>query len=354
MTPSSSLEKIVSSLVENHKGILAADESAGTIEKRFGAIDLESTPEHRRAYREMLFTTPGIEEFISGVILYDETIRQATVPTAPLASLGAPPRAGWDSKPFPELLQLKGIIPGIKVDEGIQMLSSGSEELLTIGLDGLAKRLTEYYALGARFAKWRAVIKISDSLPSARCIEENAAALAEYARYCQERDIVPIVEPEVLSDGNHSMERCYEVTELTQTRVFEALKKADVALAGMLLKPNMVVPGLNSGEATSPEKVAKATIRCLLASVPAEVPGIAFLSGGQSETEATANLNAMHARGEKFPWTLTFSYGRALQNSALAAWGGKPENIAAAQAVFLKRARLNSLACQGKYSPEME
>lgn len=332
------VEHTIRLLVAGHKGLLAADESTHTIEKRFDAIDFDSTPEHRRAYRELLFTTPGIEEFISGVILYDETIRQTTA-------------AGT---PFGDLLQTRGIVPGIKVDEGTQPLSPGSEELLTIGLDGLTARLTVYYALGARFAKWRAVIKIGDSLPSERCIEENAAALAEYARYCQEKNIVPIVEPEVLADGVHSMERCYEATELTLTRVFEALQKANVALSGMLLKPNMIVPGLASGKEVSSEKIAEATIRCLRRAVPTEVPGIVFLSGGQSEQQATANLNAMHTRGETFPWILTFSYGRALQHSVLEAWGGKPENVAAAQEIFLKRTRLNSLACQGTYTPDME
>ncbi len=334
----SSLENIARTLVADHRGLLAADESGKTIQKRFDGIDFESTIEHRRDYRELLFTTVGIEQYISGVILYDETIRQST-------------REGFS---FSDVLKSKGIIPGIKVDEGTEPCSYSPDEVITVGLDGLSERLVEYRGLGAQFAKWRAVIRIDDGLPTERCILENADALAGYARYCQEAGIVPIVEPEVLSDGNHTMERCYEVTELTLHRVFDALKKARVELGGMLLKPNMIVPGLESGQHASPDKVAEMTIRCLRATVPPDVPGIVFLSGGQSEAEATANLNAMHVRGETFPWTLTFSYGRALQHSALMAWAGRPENATAAQEMFLKRARLNSLACQGMYAPEME
>lgn len=334
----SALETIAKALVADHKGILAADESTRTITKRFDKIGLESTEENRRAYREMLFTTPGIGEYISGVIQFDETIRQATA----------------DGVPFPRVLERAGVIPGIKVDMGTKPMIGSPEELLTQGLDGLSERLAEYYKLGARFAKWRAVITIGTELPTVTCLEKNAETLATYAHMCQEADIVPIVEPEVLMDGSHSMASCFDVTSETLKIVFEKLRALRVALSGILLKPNMIMPGKESGEQATPEQIADATVRCLRENVPPEVPGIVFLSGGQTEAEATMNLNMINLRRGNAPWALSFSYGRAMQNSALKAHGGKAENVPAAQALFLKRARLNSLACAGEYSPEME
>lgn len=334
----SALETVAKALVADHRGILAADESTGTLKKRFDTIGLESTEEHRRAYRDMLFTTAGIGEYIGGVIMFDETIQQA---------------AG-DGLPFPRVLENTGVITGIKVDMGAKPMEESSEEFMTSGLDGLPDRLAAYYKFGARFAKWRAVITIGDGLPTRMCLEKNAGALASYARMCQEADIVPIVEPEVLMDADNSSERCFEVTAETIRSVFAALRDAHVVLSGMLLKPNMIVPGKKSGESMQKEKVAEMTVQCLREHVPAEVPGIVFLSGGQTEQEATMNLNAMNLQKGDAPWALSFSYGRALQNSALKRWNGKAENVAVAQEIFLKRARLNSLACRGEYSPEME
>jgi fructose-bisphosphate aldolase class I len=333
------LESVAEALVSQDKGILAADESMRTITKRFDAIGVASTAETRRAYREMLFTTPGIGDYVSGVILFDETIRQTS---------------GEDGIPFPDVLQSAGIVPGIKVDLGTAAMGDSPVESVTEGLDGLAGRLAEYYKLGARFAKWRAVIAIGDGIPTDACLVENAKRLAAYAYACQEADIVPIVEPEVLMDGAHSPERCLEVTIAAQTALFAALKKARVVLSGLLLKPNMIVPGMASGIAASAEHIADATLSCLNTTVPNEVPGIVFLSGGQSEQEATAHLNAINQRKGDAPWRLSFSYGRALQASALKAWAGKPEQVKAGQEAFLRRARLNSLACRGEYSPEME
>ncbi len=330
------LEKTARALVAGNKGILAADESTGTIKKRFDKIGVESTEENRRAYRELLFTTPGIGQYISGVILYDETIRQVT-------------QSGVS---FSRVLSDAGIIPGIKVDAGAKPMESSPNELYTTGLEGLPERLVEYRTLGAGFAKWRSVITIGDGLPAVDCLETNAKGLAEYARMCQDADIVPIVEPEVLMDGGHTMERCFEVTVETHRILFQALRDAGIFLSGMLLKPNMIVPGEKSGQPASSGQIAEMTVKALRQYVPAEVPGIVFLSGGQSEEDATVNLNAMNAMYKDVPWRLSFSYGRALQASALKAWAGKPENVPVAQAAFLKRARLNSLACAGNYQGE--
>jgi fructose-bisphosphate aldolase class I len=331
------LRGVARAMVAQTKGILAADESTGTIKKRFDSIRLESTEENRRAYRDMLFTAAGAERYISGVILYDETLRQKAS----------------DGTPFPELLTRKGILPGIKVDTGAKPLAGFPNELVTEGLDGLRERLKEYRGLGARFAKWRAVIDIGAGIPSEGCIAANAQALARYAALCQEQDVVPIVEPEVLMDGDHSIERCQEVTTRTLTRVFAELAVARVALDAMVLKPNMVVPGKKAAQQARAPEIAERTVRCFLDTVPASVPGIVFLSGGQSEEEATANLNAINGLG-KLPWQLSFSYGRALQASALKAWGGKPAQVPLGQKAYLHRARLNSLARDGAYRPEME
>ncbi len=319
------------------KGILAADESTGTIQKRLDSINVSSTEANRKAYRELLFTTPGAGEHISGVILFDETLRQN-------ASNGTA---------FAKLLSDQGIVPGIKVDTGAKDLAGAPGEKVTEGLDGLRERLTEYLGLGARFAKWRAVITIADNAPSRYCIEANAHALARYAALCQEVGLVPIVEPEVLMDGDHSLERCEAVTDATLQRVYDELATQRVQLEGTLLKPNMVLAGSKCAEQASVEQVAAATLRTLRRRVPAAVPGILFLSGGQSEEEATAHLNAMNAIGPQ-PWQISFSYGRALQQSALKAWGGLAENVASAQAAYLHRARMNGLARAGDYSAEME
>lgn len=332
------IQEIAQQLVAPGKGILAADESTGTIQKRFDSIGVASTEETRRAYRELLFTTVGIENYISGVILYDETIRQSTK----------------DGVLFSKFLLNKGILPGIKVDTGAKPLAGADGETLTEGLDGLLERLKEYKDMGAAFAKWRAVIAISDVLPSERAIRMNAEALAGYAALCQEAGIVPIVEPEVLMEGTHTIERCFEVTKMTLVRVFDELKKQQVQLDGILLKPNMVIAGDKSPVEASPETVAEMTVKCFLETVPVDVPGIVFLSGGQSEAEACVHLQAMNAMDMVFPWELSFSYGRALQSSALKAWGGKPENVPAAQAAFLRRAKLVSAARSGTYSGEME
>ena len=331
------LSEIAEALVAEGKGILAADESTGTIEKRFKSIDVESTEETRRAYRELLLTTEGAEEYISGVILYDETIRQSAS----------------DGTPFPELLERKGIVPGIKVDTGAKPLAKAPDETVTEGLDGLRERLNEYRELGARFTKWRAVIDIGDGLPTPYAIHVNAHALGRYAVLSQEANLVPIVEPEVLMDGDHTIERCYKVTETTLHAVFHELYLQRVELEGMLLKPNMVLSGKDAPEQAGAQEVAEQTIRCLKATVPPGVPGIVFLSGGQSDEVATAHLNAMNAMGEH-PWELSFSYGRALQAPALKAWRGKEENVAAAQQAYLHRARLNAAARSGSYSEEME
>ncbi|MEO8224843.1 MAG: class I fructose-bisphosphate aldolase [Gammaproteobacteria bacterium] len=332
-----SLAAIAQAMVAPGKGILAADESSGTIKKRFASIQLESTAESRRAYRDMLFTTPGASEHISGVILFDETLRQSTL-------------AGV---PFPQYLATQGMIPGIKVDAGAKALAGFPGETITDGLDGLRERLREYATLGAKFAKWRAVIAIGPGLPSAFCIEANAHALARYAALCQEAGIVPIVEPEVLMDGDHTISRCAEVTTAALERTFIELRAHRVDFAGMVLKPNMVVPGQDCKQKASVQEVAEATLRCLRATVPNTVPGIAFLSGGQSPEESTEHLAVMNALGA-LPWQLTFSYGRALQAPSLKAWGGKVDGVKAGQAAFSKRARLNGLAHAGKYRRTME
>jgi len=326
-----SLQIIAKKLVENGKGILAADESTTTIGKRFAKLNIENTEENRRAYRELLFTTKGIEKYVSGVIMFDETIRQADKNTLM----------------FTQLLSKKDVIPGIKVDQGLKDLDISTIEKVTVGLEGLAERLVEYYALGARFAKWRAVFTVGDNLPSEKCVKANAENLAKYAKICQENNIVPIVEPEVLMDGSHTIEQCYEVTMKVLKEVFICLQKEEVDLSGMLLKPNMVINSLEGPEATS-RQIAENTLKCLSSVVPAEVPGIVFLSGGQSEEEACENLNEINELAKEVPWKLSFSYGRALQNSALKTWAGKQENIAKAQKVFLKRAEAASLAAKEK------
>jgi fructose-bisphosphate aldolase, class I len=336
MNPSE-LARVASAMVVKGKGILAADESTSTITKRFDTIKLESTAENHRSYREMLFTTPGAAEWISGVIMYDETIRQKTK----------------DGVPFAQYLAKLGIIPGIKVDEGAKPLAAFPGETITEGLDGLRQRLIEYRGLGARFAKWRAVIDIGPAIPTAHAIDANAHALARYAALCQENDIVPIVEPEVLMDGDHTIERCEQVTSEVLDSVFHALYAARVLLEGMVLKPNMVISGKKAANRAAPETVAAATVRTLKRHVPPAVAGIAFLSGGQSPTEATLHLSLLNKLGP-LPWSLTFSYGRALQDTALKAWGGSAANFATGQKQFALRARLNALATAGRYGAEME
>jgi fructose-bisphosphate aldolase class I len=333
----SKLEEVARALVAPGKGILAADESGPTIEKRFKSIDVASTEQNRRDYREMLFRTQGAEEFISGVILYDETIRQQAK----------------DGTPLPKLLQDKGIIPGIKVDEGAKQLAGSPAEKVTEGLDGLRGRLSEYRGLGAKFAKWRAVIAIGDGIPSDYCLDTNAHALARYAALCVEAGIVPIVEPEVLMDGPHTLERCYEVTTRALHEVFDALYDQRVPLEQILLKPNMVLSGTECPTQANVRQVAEATLACFRRVVPAAVPGIVFLSGGQSDELATAHLNEMNRLGGG-PWQLSFSYGRALQAPALKAWRGKPEQVAAAQRAYLHRAKCNGAARYGKYTEAME
>jgi fructose-bisphosphate aldolase class I len=336
MNPSE-LTRVASAMVAKGKGILAADESGGTIKKRFDGIKLESTEEHRRSYREMLFTAPGAAASVSGVILYDETIRQKTK----------------DGTPFPHYLTKQGIIPGIKVDLGAKPLAGFPGETITEGLDGLRERLSEYRGLGARFAKWRAVIDIADNIPTRFAIAANAHALARYAALCQENDIVPIVEPEVLMDGGHSIERCEQVSDDVLERVFHELFEHRVLLECMVLKPNMVISGKKAANRAPPQAVAEATVRMLKRRVPPALPGIAFLSGGQSPTEATLHLSLMNRLGP-LPWSLTFSYGRALQDTALKAWGGVAANFAAGQKEYAKRAKLNGLATTGRYASEME
>lgn len=331
------LETIARRLVAPGKGILAADESTPTIKKRFDTIGTESTEESRRAYRELLFTTEGAESFISGVILFDETLRQDAA----------------DGRPFPQLLDQKGIIPGIKVDKGAKALAGFEGEKVTEGLDGLRERLKEYHGLGARFAKWRAVITIGEDIPSRYCLVANAHALARYAALCQEAGLVPIVEPEVLMDGAHDIGRCRDVTAAALQALFDALFDHCVFLEGILLKPNMVLSGKDCPTQAGVEEVARATVRCFRQVVPAAVPGIVFLSGGQSSELATQHLNAMNAMGPH-PWELSFSYGRALQEHALKAWSGQAANAAAAQKTFYRRAQLNSAARFGKYAAAME
>ena len=338
------LNKIAIGMVAQGKGILAADESSGTIKKRFDAINVESTADNRRDYREMLFRTKeAMENYISGVILYDETIRQNAK----------------DGTPLVKLIEEAGSIPGIKVDAGAKALAGFPGEQVTEGLDGLAGRLAEYYKLGARFAKWRAVIDIgrggSRAMPSYYCLRANTHALARYAALCQEAGIVPIVEPEVLMDGDHDIDRCFEVTELTLKLLYEELYFARVALEGTILKPNMIIAGKKSAKQAGVSEIAEKTIRCFRRTVPAAVPGIVFLSGGQSDEEATANLNAMNAEYRSvMPWALSFSYGRALQAAPQKAWSGKAENVPAAQRAFLHRAKMNSLAQLGDWSDALE
>jgi fructose-bisphosphate aldolase, class I len=329
------LEKTARSLVEAGKGILAADESLPTITKRFKTIELPSTEENRRAYREMLLTPNGLGEFISGVILFDETMRQNAS----------------DGKALPEVLRRQGIIPGIKVDKGAKAMASFPGEKITEGLDGLRERFAEYRELGARFSKWRAVINIGDAIPTRVCLAANAQALARFAALSQEAGLTPIVEPEVLMNGSHSIERCEEVTDMTLGIVFHELAEHRIRLEGMLLKPNMVISGDKCSRQAEVREVAEATLRCLRRRVPAAVPGIVFLSGGQSDVLATQHLNAMNQIGG-VPWQLSFSYGRALQAPALEAWHGK--NVAAGQQSLLHRARCNSAARHGRYSDDLE
>jgi fructose-bisphosphate aldolase class I len=325
------------SLVATGKGILAADESGGTIKKRFDSIGVESTEENRRAYRELLFTTPGAEQFISGVILFDETIRQAAA----------------DGTPFPRLLDGKGIVPGIKVDKGAKPLALAEGETITEGLDGLRERYAEYRSLGARFAKWRATYSIGAELPSEYCVWVNAHALARYAALAQEAGLVPIVEPEVLMDGTHTIEDSATATGRVLQAVYTELHDQRVDLAGTLLKPNMVLSGYDAASRSGTDEVAERTLECLYRHVPAAVPGIVFLSGGQSDEDATIHLNAMNARGPH-PWQLSFSYGRALQSPALKAWRGQAESAGAAQGAYHHRARMNGAARSGSYTPELE
>ena len=333
-----SIQDIAQAMVAKGKGILAADESTPTCTKRFESINVESTEENRNAYRGMLFTADGIENHISGVILFDETIRQSTLDGGVL---------------FPEHLSALGIIPGIKVDKGAKQLANTDNEKITDGLDGLRDRLKEYYELGARFAKWRAVITIGEDIPTAYCISANAHALARYAALCQEQGLVPIVEPEILMNGDHTIEESYQLTTETLYTVFYELASQGVELEGMVLKPNMVLSGYDCSEQASIQEVAEMTLDCFFNTVPAAVPGIAFLSGGQSDELATAHLNAMN-QIEGTPWNLTFSYGRALQAPALKAWSGRAENIPTAQEALMKRVIFNGLATKGEYSSDME
>ncbi len=330
------LNKVANAMVAPGRGVLAADESAGTCKKRFDAIGVESTEENRRDYRELLFRSKGMAN-ISGVILFDETIRQKAKDGTPLA----------------KIIEQAGSLPGIKVDKGTKPLPFYPGEVITEGLDGLRERLVEYRGLGAKFCKWRTVIDIGPGIPSYYCIKANADALARYAALCQDENLVPIVEPEVLMEGDHDTDRCYQVTELALKALFHELYLARVKLEGMVLKPNMVVPGKKSAKQASVDEVAEKTLRVLKECVPAAVPGIAFLSGGQSDLDATARLNAMNRLGGA-PWKITFSYSRALQAAPQKAWSGKAENIAAAQAAFTHRAAMNGLASMGKWTPELE
>ena len=332
------LKSTAGAMVAPGKGILAMDESHPTCNKRFEKLGIPTSEEKRREYRSMLLKADEMGAYIGGAILFDETIRQTTL----------------DGLPFSERLAAIGIVPGIKVDQGAKPLAGFAGEKVTEGLDGLRERLAEYYDLGARFAKWRAVITIGEDIPTDGCLMGNAHALARYAALCQEADIVPIVEPEVLMDGDHTIERCDEVTRATLKVVFAQLAEQRVVFEGMVLKPNMVVSGADCGEQADIQAVAKRTVACLLDTVPEDVPGIAFLSGGQSDAEATAHLNAMNALGKALPWALTFSYGRALQQAAMKAWGGLPENIHHAAQVILHRAKMNGAAATGQYTTQME
>ena len=332
------LSKTVAAMLAKGKGLLAADESSGTCEKRFKSVGVECTEANRRAYRDLLFTTKGIEEFVSGVILFDETLRQSTVSS---------------NEPFPGYLEKKGIVPGIKVDKGTHELALWPEEKITEGLDGLRGRLAEYFKVGARFAKWRAVITIGPGIPSHACLYANAHALARYSALCQEASIVPIVEPEVLLDGDHTIERCYEASEAILTAMFAALRAYNVSFEHTILKASMVVSGKDCPKQAGIERVAEETVRCLKRTVPAALPGVVFLSGGQSDEAATAHLNEM-AKMPGLPWPLTFSYSRALQNPPLKTWRGSPGNVAAAQRALYHRARMNGFAAQGKYRQDLE
>ena len=330
------LQQTARKMVAPGKGILAADESHPTIGKRFGALGIEASEENRRLYRQMFFCSPGIENYISGVILFDETIRQSTD----------------DGVPFPQWMNSLGIVPGIKVDKGVKPLPGHPGETVTEGLDGLRDRLAEYFELGARFAKWRAVINIGENLPSTASVVANAHALARYAALCQEASIVPIVEPEVLMSGDHDIDTCETVTTKVLQCTFEQLQQQGVLLEGIVLKPSMVIPG-SEGPVAGIKEVAQRTVRCLTNTVPASVPGITFLSGGQSDEDATSHLDAINRLGDH-PWNLTFSYGRALQTTAMKTWGGKPEALESASQAFLKRARCNSAATSGTWEPSME
>ena len=332
------LESTAQAMVADGKGILAIDESSPTIKKRFDSINTECTEESRRAYRELLITCAGIEQFISGMILFDETLRQST----------------RDGEPFPEVLKKKGIMPGIKVDKGAKDLAGHPNEKVTEGLDGLRDRLAEYRELGSPFAKWRSVITIGDGIPSAGCIQANAHGLARYAALCQEAGLVPMVEPEVLLDGNHTIDRCLEVTEATLRAVFASLTEQRVLLEGTILKASMVLSGKNAPDRAGVEEVAQKTLLCLKRSVPAALPGVVFLSGGQSPREATAHLNAMNAMADRLPWKLSFSYSRALQEPCLNIWRGDAANGKSAQEALYHRAQLNSAASEGRYSENME
>jgi fructose-bisphosphate aldolase, class I len=327
------LATTANAMVADNRGLLAADESTGTMGKRLQSIGVENTEDKRREFRELLARTKGLGQFISGVILYDETIRQKAADGTPLA----------------KLFKDQGIIPGIKVDTGAKDLAGATAEKVTEGLDGLTERVTEYVKLGARFAKWRAVIGIGPHLPSRYCLHINAHALARYAKICQEGGLTPIVEPEVLMDGDHDIDRCDRVTTQTLNAVFDELFAQDVALEGIILKPNMVIAGSECKKQAGVDEVAERTVMCMKRCVPAAVPGLMFLSGGQSEEEATAHLNAMNAKFGPTPWKLSFSYGRALQQSCLKAWKGDQANVATAQAILLERARANSAACAGAY-----
>ena len=334
------MNDVAEAMTASGKGILAADESTGTIGKRLDQINTESTEQTRNAYRDLLFTADGLDQYISGVIMYDETFHQSSLS---------------GSVVYPEYLASKGIIPGIKVDAGAHNLSGSEDEKITLGLDGLDERLSEYRKLGARFAKWRAVINITELNPSDYCIKANAHALARYAALCQSNDVVPIVEPEILMDGDHDIEDSFVVTEEVLHTVFDELYTQGVQYEEMVLKPNMVLSGYDANDRAGVDEVASATVQCFLRSVPAAVPGIAFLSGGQSDEDATAHLNAMNQiLGDNKPWHLSFSYGRALQQPALKAWQGSDDNISNAQEALMKRAKFNSLATQGKYSTDLE
>ena len=330
------LNRVANAMVAPGRGVLAADESAATVKKRFEVIGVECTEENRRDYRELLFRSKGMAN-ISGVILFDETIRQNAK----------------DGTPLVKIIEQAGSLPGIKVDKGVKPLPFSPGEVVTEGLDGLRERLIEYRGLGAKFCKWRAVIEIGPGIPSYNCIHANTHALARYAALCQDENLVPIVEPEVLMDGDHDIDRCYEVTEFALKMLYQELYHARVKLEGTVLKPNMVVPGKKSAKQASVDEVAEKTLRVLKECVPASVPGIAFLSGGQSDLDATARLNAMNRMGG-VPWKLTFSYSRALQAAPQKAWSGKPDNVGAAQAAFTHRAAMNGLASKGKWSPDLE